>query len=133
MHASSCPPTSLLKKKKQPKKHRSTVTTLAHTPKWHICEQRPQCTAGRQELWHKTRHSYLITDQLLFLDFPLSPLYKTLANEKQQDPPPNPSLEIRVCWGGAPATDWRQEQCTAHSEKVALGPSSITDQSGGRK
>lgn len=60
--------------------------------------------------------------------FFLSPLYKTLAKEKQQKrppPPPSPKSQVR----GAPATGWRQERCAAHSEQVALGPSSITDQS----
>lgn len=60
--------------------------------------------------------------------FFLSPLYKTLAKEKQQKQPPPKSL-VR----GAPATGWRQERCAAHSAQVALGPSSITDQSRGRE
>lgn len=34
-----------------------------------MAEQRPQCTAGRQELWHDPHSSYLITDQPLFLGF----------------------------------------------------------------
>lgn len=57
--------------------------------------------------------------------FFLSPLYKTVAKERQQKQPPRPKSLAR----GAPATGWRQERCAAHSEQVALGPSSITDQS----
>lgn len=46
------------------------------------------------------------------------------AAEATYHPPP-PKSQVR----GVPATDWRQERRAAHSEQVALGPSSITDQS----
>lgn len=63
----------------------------------------------------------------LFSPF-LSPLSKTPAKEKQQKHPSSPN-HLWGWGGGAPATGWRQEPCAAHGEQVALGPSSITDQS----
>lgn len=62
-----------------------------HIPNWHFSEQRCQCMAGRQVLWHNPQRSYLITDRPRpFIFFPLPSAQDTGKGKAGEPNPPNP-------------------------------------------